>query len=66
MLSKELLEILACPKCKGDLTYDEKRNVLICLTCKIYYPIEDDIPILLIDSARPLEELKEDPRAEKS
>ncbi len=66
MLSKELLEILACPKCKGDLTYDEKRKVLICLNCKVYYPIEDDIPILLIESARPLEELKEDPRAEKS
>ncbi len=60
MLSKELFEILACPKCKGDLTYDEKRNVLICFNCKIYYPIEDDIPILLIDSARPLEELRED------
>ncbi len=60
MLSKELFEILACPKCKGDLTYDEKRNLLICFNCKIYYPIEDDIPILLIDSARPLEELRED------
>ena len=56
MLSKEILEILACPKCKGDLTYDEERNILICLKCKVYYPIEEDIPILLIESARPLEE----------
>ncbi len=62
MLSKEILEILACPKCKGDLTYDEERNILICLKCKVYYPIEEDIPILLIESARPLEELKGKPQ----
>lgn len=62
MLSKEILEILACPKCKGDLTYDEERKILICLKCKVYYPIEEDIPSLLIESARPLEELKEKPQ----
>lgn len=66
MISKELLEILACPKCKGDLTYDQEKNVLICTNCKVYYPIEDDIPILLIDSARPLEELTKVPQVEQS
>ncbi len=65
MVSKELLDILACPKCKGDLIYNQKANVLICTNCKVYYPIEDDIPILLIDSARPLEELGEGFQAEK-
>ncbi len=65
MLSKELLDILACPKCKGELLYDERKNVLICPNCKVYYPIEEDIPILLIDSARPLEELGEVPQAER-
>ncbi|MFN4013179.1 MAG: Trm112 family protein [Aquificaceae bacterium] len=58
MISKDLLEILACPKCKGDLIYDQERNVLICNSCKVFYPIEEDIPILLIDYAKPLEELQ--------
>ena len=34
MISKDLLEILACPKCKGDLVYDQEKNVLICNNCK--------------------------------
>ena len=45
MISKALLEILACPKCKGDLVYDQEKNVLICYNCKVFYPIEEDIPI---------------------
>ncbi|MFN3599094.1 MAG: Trm112 family protein [Aquificaceae bacterium] len=60
MISPELLEILACPKCKGDLIYHQEKQVLICNQCKVYYPIEEDIPILLIDSAKPLEELQRD------
>lgn len=61
-LSKELLEILACPKCvrepgcTGDLEYREKEEVLICHHCKLVYHIKDDIPIMLIDEATPLEE----------
>ncbi|MCS6998667.1 MAG: Trm112 family protein [Aquificaceae bacterium] len=62
MLSKELLDILACPKCKGDLIYYEDKDILVCPRCKVYYPVEEDIPILLIDSARPLEELEKVPQ----
>lgn len=51
MLSQELLDILACPKCKGDLEYDRKKNKLICHTCRLKYDIKDDIPIMLIDEA---------------
>jgi len=50
-ISKELLEILACPKCKGDIRLDETRNGLICDNCKLLYPIKDDIPVMLIDEA---------------
>jgi uncharacterized protein YbaR (Trm112 family) len=50
-LDKELLEILACPKCKGDLEYKESEQVLECATCRLRYPIKDDIPIMLIDEA---------------
>ncbi len=51
MLDKELLEILACPKCKGDLEYDQKNQKLICHKCRLKYNIKDDIPIMLIDEA---------------
>ncbi len=45
MLSKELLRVLACPKCKGDLI--EKNNKLVCKDCKEEYEIRDGIPILI-------------------
>ncbi len=49
-----LLEILACPKCKGELEYKEADNQLVCHACKLVYRIEDDIPVMLIDEATPL------------
>ena len=49
----KLLEILVCPKCKGDLEYREAEQVLVCKACRLAYPIEDDIPVMLIDEARP-------------
>jgi hypothetical protein len=54
-ISKELLEILACPKCKGELRLTDAEDGLICEACKLNYPIRDDIPIMLIDEATPLE-----------
>lgn len=53
-VSKELLDILACPKCKGDLRLTEGGDGLICDTCKLLYEIKDDIPIMLIDEAKPV------------
>jgi len=53
-LPPELLEILVCPKCKGDLEYRPDEAVLICRTCRLAYPIEDDIPVMLIDEAKPV------------
>ncbi|MCD6472415.1 Trm112 family protein [Candidatus Aerophobetes bacterium] len=52
MLNKELLKILACPICKGELIL--KGDKLICLKCKKYYPIKDGIPIMIIDEAKEL------------
>lgn len=52
-LSPKLLEILVCPKCKGELEYREAEQVLICKSCRLRYPIRDDIPIMLIDEAAP-------------
>ena len=51
MINQELLDILACPKCKKDLEYDEENQKLICDECRLKYRIEDDIPIMLVDEA---------------
>jgi len=55
-VSQELLDILACPKCKGDIHLNDANDGLICETCKLLYQIRDDIPIMLIDEAKPLED----------
>lgn len=54
-IDKELLEILACPKCKGDLDLTPEEDGIICKACKLKYPIKEDIPIMLIDEAIPLD-----------
>ncbi|MCD6594816.1 Trm112 family protein [bacterium] len=57
MIKKELLEILVCPRCKGELEYQsEPEEVLICRACKLVYPVKDDIPVMLPDEAKPLDE----------
>lgn len=53
-INKELLEILACPKCKGDIKLNDKEDGLVCDTCKLLYPIRDGIPVMLIEEASPL------------
>ncbi len=55
-IDKELLDILACPKCKGDIYLTQDGNGLICKACKLMYEIKDDIPIMLIDEAVKLDE----------
>ena len=50
-VKKELLDILCCPKCKGEIIPNEQQDGLICNACKLIYPIKDDIPIMLIDEA---------------
>lgn len=51
---RQLLEILVCPKCRGELEYREAESALICRHCKLRYAIRDGIPIMLIDEATPL------------
>jgi len=51
LLSEKLREILACPKCKGDLEYREQEEVLICHECRLKYHIKDEIPDMLIEDA---------------
>ena len=54
-VNEKLLEILVCPKCKGELEYTKKPEAFICHKCGLKYPVEDDIPIMLIDKAEKLD-----------
>ncbi len=53
-ISQELLDILACPKCKGEVKLNPGQDGLVCEACRLVYPIRDDIPIMLIDQAQPI------------
>jgi uncharacterized protein YbaR (Trm112 family) len=56
VIKPELLDILACPKCKQKVRLDDAGKYLICDKCKLRYPVNDmGIPIMLIDRAEPLE-----------
>ncbi len=53
-LSPQLLRILVCPKCKGELEYREEEQGLLCHACRLRYSVRDDIPVMLIDEATPI------------
>lgn len=53
-MDKKLLDILACPVCKGALVYDREHQELICKLDRLAYPIRDDIPVMLEEEARQL------------
>lgn len=52
-LNKELLDILACPKCKAAVALLPKEDGLHCAACQVVYPIKDEIPIMLVEEAVP-------------
>ena len=53
-VDKKLLAILVCPICKAELEYDKSNDELICRAEKLAFPVRDDIPIMLIDEAKPI------------
>lgn len=53
-MNKKLLEILACPLCKGKLIYDKNKKELVCKFDRVAFPLKDDIPVMLEHEARPL------------
>jgi len=53
-VSKELADILVCPKCKGDLVIGEGGAGLSCMHCMLTYPVRDDIPIMVVEEATPI------------
>ena len=53
-INQELLDILACPQCKVEIRLNDAEDGLICEACRLIYEIRDDIPIMLIEEAKPL------------
>lgn len=56
-ISDELLAILACPRCRGKVILAESRLGLICNACRLFFRIEEDIPVMLVEEARDIDEL---------
>ena len=55
-IAKELLDILACPKCKKSVELNKAGDGLVCNSCRLVFEIRDDIPIMLVDEAKPLKD----------
>ena len=56
MVDPRLLEILVCPSCKGELEYITRGSEsLVCQSCAVAFPVRDDIPVMLMDEAVPLD-----------
>ncbi|MCP4747105.1 MAG: Trm112 family protein [Desulfobacteraceae bacterium] len=51
-IDQSLLDILVCPKCKGDIYLTKDQDGLVCDACQLLYEIRDQIPIMLIDEAK--------------
>jgi uncharacterized protein YbaR (Trm112 family) len=54
-LNPDLIDLLACPKCKGALTLRPDESAFECASCKLGYPVVDDIPNFIIEEAQPLQ-----------
>lgn len=54
MIDADLLELLVCPVCKGDLEYDADRDALLCHESRLAFPIVDGIPVMLPEQAEEL------------
>ncbi len=52
---KELLEILVCPRCQGEITLTPEEDGLVCEACKLKYPVRDGVPVMLANEAEPIE-----------
>lgn len=50
-ISSELLEILACPKCKSKVKFENDKIICLGTSCGLRFPVKDDIPVMLIDEA---------------
>jgi uncharacterized protein len=57
-LNKELIDILACPKCKGALSLRTDESAFECPVCRLSYKVLDDIPNFIVEEAEPMADLR--------
>ena len=55
-LSRDLLALLACPRCKGEIRPTDDETYLVCRACRLKYPVVDGIPLMLVEEATILDE----------
>ncbi|MBN2071454.1 MAG: Trm112 family protein [Candidatus Krumholzibacteriota bacterium] len=55
MIRKDLLDILACPRCHEKVILSDDEKWLVCNECSVRYPVEDDIPIMLVERSENIE-----------
>lgn len=55
-MDKKQLEILVCPQCNGKLDYHKQNSELVCKTCQLGFPVNDGIPVMLVEEARKLDQ----------
>ncbi|MDR3631853.1 MAG: Trm112 family protein [Desulfocapsaceae bacterium] len=56
MINEDLLDILVCPQCKGTIQLNSTADGLVCMHCRLVYEIRDDIPVMIIEEAKKLED----------
>jgi uncharacterized protein YbaR (Trm112 family) len=56
MLKKELLDVLACPKCKKAVRESDNHEYIVCDSCRLLYEIREGIPVMLIDEAKQVDD----------
>jgi len=54
-MNSTLLEILACPLCKGKLEYRRDPEELICRVDRLAFAVREDVPVMLVEEARVLD-----------
>jgi uncharacterized protein YbaR (Trm112 family) len=55
-MDKKQLEVLVCPQCNGKLDYHKQSSELVCESCQLAYPVNDGIPVMLVEEARKLDQ----------
>jgi len=53
-IDAKLLAIIVCPQCRGEIALNDTKDGLVCGACQLLYPIEADIPVMLIEAAKKL------------
>lgn len=54
-INEDLLDLLICPKCKAGVAVGPAGITLDCKTCGLSFPVKDDIPVMLVEEAQPLD-----------